>query len=99
MRRLHSGTLKPRTRFVFANAIAFQEIGSIMDEINSQRWVACFESAIMELDPERLDARIGIAEAAIDMRLFDLKNDSDHHQERGLITDAQRTLRSLRHVK
>jgi hypothetical protein len=89
----------PRTRFVFANAMAFQEIGSIMDDINSQRWVACFENAIMELDPERLDARIGIAEAAIDMRLFDLQNDSDHHQERGLITDAQRTLRSLRHVK
>jgi hypothetical protein len=99
MRRLHSGTLNAQNAFRFRKRHRFPRKGSIMDEINSQRWVACFESAIMELDPERLDARIGIAEAAIDMRLFDLKNDSDHHQERGLITDAQRTLRSLRHVK
>ena len=70
-----------------------------MNEIRSQAWVACFESAFMELDPGRLIERIGLAEVAIDKRLFDLRNDSDHHEERVLITDAQRTLRSLRQMK
>jgi hypothetical protein len=67
-----------------------------MDEIRSQPWVACFESAFMELDNTRLAERIESAEAAIDARLFALRNDSNHHEERELITDAQRTLRRLR---
>lgn len=67
-----------------------------MDEIRSQAWVACFESAFMELDSKRGMECIRTAEAAIDARLFDLRNDSDHHRERELITDAQRTLRSWR---
>lgn len=70
-----------------------------MDEIRSQAWVACFESAFMELDAGRLPERIGKAEAAIDARLFTLRNDSDHHEERELISDAQRTLRSLRNLE
>ena len=41
-----------------------------MNEIGSQAWVACFESAFMELDPKRLIERIDKAEAAIDTRLF-----------------------------
>ena len=69
-----------------------------MDDIRAQAWVACFESAFMELDPKRLMERIGMAEAGIEARLFDLRNDSDHHEERELITDAQRTLRSLRRM-
>jgi hypothetical protein len=70
-----------------------------MDEIRSQSWVACFESAFMELDAKRLNECIQKAEAAIDARLFALRNDRDHHDERELITDAQRTLRFLRHMK
>ena len=70
-----------------------------MDEIRSQAWVSSFESAFMELDPTKLIERIGNAEAAIDARLFILRNDSDHHEERELITDAQRTLRALRQMK
>jgi hypothetical protein len=70
-----------------------------MNEIRAQAWVACFESAFMELNAKRLNERIERAEAAIDTRLFALRNDSDHHEERELITDAQRTLRSLRHEK
>jgi hypothetical protein len=70
-----------------------------MDEIRSQVWVACLESAFMELDARKLIERIGTAEAAIDARLFALRNDSDHHEERELIADARRTLRSLRHME
>jgi hypothetical protein len=70
-----------------------------MNEMRSQAWVACLESAFMELDARKLIERIGTAEAAIDARLFALRNDRDHHKERELIADAQRTLRSLRHME
>ncbi len=70
-----------------------------MNEIKSQAWVACFEAALMELDAKRLNERIQRAESEIDARLLALRNDSDHHEERRLITDAQRSLRSLRRMK
>lgn len=70
-----------------------------MNEIRSQAWVACFENAFMELEAKTLNERIDRAEAAIDARLFALRNDSDHHEERELIFDAIRALRSLRHTK
>jgi hypothetical protein len=66
-----------------------------MDKIGSQPWVALFENAFMESNATNLVNRIVIAEAAIDARLFDLRNDSDHHEERELIRDAQRSLRFL----
>jgi len=49
----------------------------------------------MECSPTNLVNRIVIAEGAIDARLFELRNDSDHHEERELIRDAQRSLRFL----
>jgi hypothetical protein len=61
--------------------------------------LSCVEGAFMELDPTRLTERIGVAMAAIDARLFYLRNDSDHHKERQLISDAQRTLKFLREIK
>ena len=70
-----------------------------MNEIKSQAWVACFEAALMESDATKLNERIERAEAAIDLRLFALRHHSDHHEERSLITDAQRSLRSLRRIK
>lgn len=70
-----------------------------MNEVKAQAWVSCFEGAFMELDPKRLTERIGVAEAAIDARLFYLRNDSDHHEERQMISDAQRTLRFLHEMK
>lgn len=70
-----------------------------MDEIRTQAWVGCFESAFTEIDSKRLTERIDTAEAAIDARLFELRNDSGHHEERVLITDAQRSLRSWRETQ
>ena len=70
-----------------------------MDRISCQPWAVLFESAFMEFDSAKLVERIGKAEAAIDVRLFDLRNDSDHHEERELISDAQRSLRFLRQSK
>jgi len=55
-----------------------------------------YASAVLELEPERLIERVEAAEAAIHGRLRDLQYDSDHHEERQLIEDAQRTLSFLR---
>jgi signal transduction histidine kinase len=71
-------------------------MSSTMNEIKSSPWVASLESVFTEHDPKKLIERIALAEATIDARLFDLRNDSDHHEERQLITDAQCTLRFLR---
>jgi hypothetical protein len=50
----------------------------------------------MELDPKKLIERVDAAEAAIYGRLRDLQYDSDHHEERYIIGDAQHTLAFLR---
>jgi hypothetical protein len=70
-----------------------------MNKISSQPWATLFENAFMESNPANIFERIGKAEAAIDARLFDLRNDTDHHEERELIRDAQRSLRFLAHWK
>jgi len=70
-----------------------------MDEISSQMWVKRVENALLELDPKKLYERIRTAEAAIDGRIFDLRNESDHHEERSRMADAQRTLNALRQTE
>jgi hypothetical protein len=70
-----------------------------MDKISSQPWVELFENAFMESNPTNILERIGKAEAAIDARLFAWRNDTNHHEERELISDAQRSLRFLRQSK
>ncbi|HMC73865.1 MAG TPA: hypothetical protein VKG87_06150 [Terriglobales bacterium] len=67
-----------------------------MNEAKSQPWYQLFASAVVELDPKQLIKRVNETEAAIHGRLRDLQYDSDHHEERQLIEDAQRTLAFLR---
>lgn len=67
-----------------------------MDEAKSQPWYQLFGAAVVELDPKRLIERVDATEAAIQGRLRDLQYDSDHHEERQLLEDAQRTLALLR---
>lgn len=67
-----------------------------MDEAKSQSWYQLCAAAVMELDPQQLMARVDVAEAAIQGRLRDLRHDSDHHEERQRMEDAQRTLAFLR---
>ena len=68
-----------------------------MDQIKSQSWYQLCAAAVIELDPRLLIERVDAAEAAIHGRLRDLQYDSDHHKERQLMEDAQRTLAFLRH--
>ena len=67
-----------------------------MNEGKSQPWYRLYASAIIELDPKQFIERVDASEAAIHGRLRDLQYDSDHHEERQLIEDAQRTLAFLR---
>ena len=67
-----------------------------MIEGKSLPWFDLYASAVLELEPERLIERVEAAEAAIHGRLRDLQYDSDHHEERQRMEDAQRTLAFLR---
>jgi len=67
-----------------------------MNEAEAQPWYQLYTSAIAELDPKRLIERVEATEAAIHGRLQDLQYDSDHHEERQRMADAQRTLAFLR---
>jgi len=67
-----------------------------MNEAKSQPWYQLYASAVVELDPKQLIERVVATEAAIHGRLQDLQYDSDHHEERQLMEDAQRTLAFLR---
>jgi hypothetical protein len=66
-----------------------------MNEVESQPWYQLYAFAVVELDPKRLIERADATEAAIHDRLRDLQYDSDHHEERQLMEDAQRTLAFL----
>jgi chemotaxis regulatin CheY-phosphate phosphatase CheZ len=67
-----------------------------MNKAKSQPWYRLYASAVVELDRQRLIERVEATEAAIHGRLRDLQYDSDHHEERQLIADAQDTLALLR---
>ena len=67
-----------------------------MDEAKSQPWYQLYAAALVEFDPKQLTERVDATEAAIHGRLRDLQYDSDHHEERHLMEDAQRMLAVLR---
>ncbi len=67
-----------------------------MNETINQPWVTLYQAALLEFEPKKLIERIDLAEIAIRGRLQDLRFDSDHHEERQLIQDAQGALKFLR---
>jgi len=67
-----------------------------MNEAESQPWYQLYAAAVVELDPKQLIERLNATEAAIHGRLRDLQYDSDHHEERQLMADAQHTVAFLR---
>jgi hypothetical protein len=67
-----------------------------MNEGKSQRWYKVYAAAVVEPDRKQLIERVDAAQAAIHGRLRDLQHDSDHHEERQLMGDAQRALEFLR---
>ena len=69
-----------------------------MNEGKSQPWYRLYASAVLELDPKQLIERVDASEAAIHGRLRDLQYDSNHHEERQLMADAQHILALLRRL-
>ena len=69
-----------------------------MNEGKSQPWYRLYASAVIELDPKQFIERVDASEAAIPGRLQDLQYDSDHHEERQLMADAQHVLALLRRL-
>lgn len=70
-----------------------------MNETIKQPWVTLYQAALLEFEPNKLIDRVELAEIAIKGRLQDLRLDSNHHEERRLIQDAQGALRFLRRVQ
>jgi hypothetical protein len=66
-----------------------------VSEPTSQTWYRFYASVAAEVD-KRVIERVEATEAAIQCRLRDLQYDSDHHEERQLIADAQAFLAFLR---
>jgi hypothetical protein len=67
-----------------------------MNEGKSQPWYQLYAAAIVEVDRKQLIKRADATETAIHGRLRDLQYDSDHHEERQMMGDAQRALEFLR---
>jgi len=65
-------------------------------EILYPHWQHEYEAALIEPNSEILQERIEDAEAAIQRRLQQLSQDSNHHTERQVINDALTSLRQLR---
>jgi hypothetical protein len=74
--------------------LGLKKSGFRVNDGKSQPWYRLYASAVLELELEHVNERA--AEAAIHGRLRDLQYDSDHHEERQLMEDAQRTLSFLR---
>jgi hypothetical protein len=68
----------------------------IMPDPEREQWEALYGAALLELDREKLPARIRAAEDVLRQRLPSLNSTSDHRGERRAIEDALRNLRVLR---
>ena len=65
-------------------------------EILYPHWQNEYVAALLEFDNEAVKERIKTAEAAIEKRLEELAQDSDHHTERRVIHDALVSLQLLK---
>jgi len=68
-------------------------------ELKYPKWEHQFQEVVLELNGEKLVAKIQTLETAIFVRLQELKSDSDHHSERQAIADALATIRVLKKNK
>ena len=63
-----------------------------MIKAKCEPWFEVCASAVLQLEPERTMERVDADDAAIQARLRYLQYDSDHHEERQLMKDAQRNV-------
>ena len=67
--------------------------------MESPEWQKAYREASLEVNPQKLPARIFAAETAILMRMKALLTSSDGHREREAIEDAVSALRVLQTEK
>ena len=73
--------------------------GAAMSDMEYPEWQKAYREALLEVDLEKLSARIFDAEMAILVRVKALKTSSDAHWERVAIADALRGLLVLQREK
>jgi hypothetical protein len=67
-----------------------------MSELRYPEWQKSYQEALLELDKQKLEAKIHLAEWKIFKRLQTISADSDHHEERSAIADAVNALGVLK---
>jgi hypothetical protein len=67
-----------------------------MSERGYAEWQTSYRDALLEVNKQRLEAKIQLAEWKIFQRLQTISADSDHHEERLAIADAVNALRILK---
>jgi hypothetical protein len=67
-----------------------------MSEIPYPEWQTPYREALLEVDKQKLEAKIHLAEWKIFQRLQTISADSDHRGERTAIADALNALRVLK---
>jgi hypothetical protein len=70
-----------------------------MSELGYPEWQTSYREALQEVDKQKLEAKIHLAEWKIFQRLQTISADSDHHEERSAIADALNALRFLKRDK
>lgn len=65
-------------------------------DLQNPEWQSAVQGALLELDQDKLRARVAAAEAAIFNRLQAISQNPDHQSERQAIEDALTTLRVLK---
>jgi hypothetical protein len=70
--------------------------GSSPPQMLYPEWQTDYQSALLELDPEKLPKRLEAAETAIFNRLQTISKSSDSEAERHAIEDAVASLRVLK---
>lgn len=58
-------------------------------------WQEPYRAVLIETNPKRLKEKITSAQQAVVLRLRQLENGTDHHQERTALTDALAALKIL----
>jgi hypothetical protein len=67
-----------------------------MSERGYAEWQTSYRDALLEVNKQKLEAKIQLAEWKIFQRLQTISADSDHHEERLAIADAVNALRILK---
>jgi hypothetical protein len=73
--------------------------GAARSDMEYPEWQRAYSEALLEVNPQKLPARIFAAETAILMRRKALQTSSDGHREREAIEDALSALRVLQRDK